>query len=85
VFDLLQDPQERYDVFMNNYTEHTWTMITFNAEIQDLMKTYIKYPPRKMQSEVYRGPLTLSEYQRFKFVRDSLKNEGISFPLPNGN
>ena len=24
VFDLWQDPQERYDIFMNNYTEHTW-------------------------------------------------------------
>jgi arylsulfatase A-like enzyme len=24
VFDLWQDPQERYDIFMNNYTERTW-------------------------------------------------------------
>lgn len=23
IFDLWQDPQERYDIFMNNYTEHT--------------------------------------------------------------
>jgi arylsulfatase len=22
-----QDPQERYDIFMNNFTEHTWTMV----------------------------------------------------------
>ena len=28
VFDLWQDPQERYDIFMNNYTERTWTMVT---------------------------------------------------------
>ena len=28
VFDLWQDPQERYDLFMNNYTERTWTMVT---------------------------------------------------------
>jgi hypothetical protein len=28
VFDLWQDPQERYDVFMNNYTERTWTLVT---------------------------------------------------------
>ena len=27
VFDLWQDPQERYDIFMNNYTERTWTMV----------------------------------------------------------
>ena len=25
VFDLWQDPQERYDLFMNNFTERTWT------------------------------------------------------------
>ena len=85
IFDLWQDPQERYDIFMNNYTERTWTLVTFNAEISKLMKTYVKYPPRKLQSEVYTGPLTLTEYQRFKFVRDALKNEGISLPLPTGN
>jgi hypothetical protein len=28
IFDLWQDPQERYDVFMNNYTETTWTGVT---------------------------------------------------------
>ena len=31
VFDLWQDPQERYDIFMNNYTERTWTMVTIEA------------------------------------------------------
>ena len=24
------------------------------------MKTYVKYPPRKLQSEVYTGPITIS-------------------------
>ena len=51
IFDLWQDPQERYDIFMNNYTEHTWTLVTFNQAVRDLMKTYVKYPPRKLQSE----------------------------------
>ena len=50
IFDLWQDPQERYDIFMNNYTERTWTLVTINAAVQDLMQTYIKHPPRKMQS-----------------------------------
>ena len=61
IFDLWQDPQERYDIFMNNYTERTWTMVTFGAAIKDLMATYIKYPPRKLQSESYSGPVTLSQ------------------------
>ncbi|MCA9070499.1 MAG: sulfatase-like hydrolase/transferase, partial [Planctomycetaceae bacterium] len=85
IFDLWQDPQERYDIFMNNYTERTWTLVTFNASIKDLMKTYIEYPPRKLQSEVYTGPLTLSGYQRFQYVRDQLKKDGVSIPLPTGN
>ncbi|VVD72236.1 arylsulfatase [Pandoraea aquatica] len=85
VFDLYQDPQERYDIFMNNYTEHTWTLPTFNVAVRDLMQTYVKYPPRKLQSEGYAGPITLTEYQRFKYIRDELQQNGFSIPLPSGN
>lgn len=85
IFDLWQDPQERYDIFMNNYTERTWTLVTFNKAISDLMKTYIQYPPRKMQSEVYTGPITISNYQRFKWVREQLEKDGVNIPLPTGN
>src|SRR5208282_4798982 len=42
IFDLWQDPQERYDIFMNNYTEHTWTLVSISAAIKDLMKTYVQ-------------------------------------------
>jgi len=85
VFDLWQDPQERYDIFMNNYTERTWTMITISEAIKNLMATYIKYPPRKVQSESYSGPITLSGYERFQWIRDQLGKEGIKIPLPTGN
>ncbi|GGI52836.1 arylsulfatase [Oxalicibacterium solurbis] len=85
IFDLWQDPQERYDIFMNNYTERTWMLVTFNNVIREKMKTYIKYPPRKLQSEVYTGPLTLSSYQRLKTVRDQLSKDGFEIPLPSGN
>ncbi len=85
VFDLLQDPQERYDVFMNSYTEHTWTLVTFNTAIAELMKTYVDHPPRKMQGEGYNGPITLTGFQRFQYVRDALAQEGFSIGLPSGN
>jgi arylsulfatase A-like enzyme len=85
IFDLWQDPQERYDIFMNNYTERTWTLVTINEAIQDLMKTYVEYPPRKLQSEVYTGPITLTQYQRFRAVRERLANERIELPMPTGN
>ncbi len=85
VFDILQDPQERYDVFMNSYTEHTWTLVTFNTAIAELMQTYVENPPRKMQGEGYNGPITLTGYQRFKYLQDSLAQEGFSIGLPSGN
>ena len=85
VFDLWQDPQERYDIFMNNYTERTWTLVSISQAVEELMKTYVKYPPRKMQSETYSGPITLSQYQRFQNVREQLEKEGFKLSLPTGN
>ena len=85
VFDLWQDPQERYDIFMNNYTEHTWTLVTFNKAVKDEMKTYVQFPPRKLQSEGYSGPVTLTQYQRLSNVRERLEKEGFSIPMPSGN
>ena len=85
VFDLWADPQERYDIFMNNYTERTWTLVTINEAIKEKMKTYVEYPPRKLQSETYTGPITITQYQRLKYVREQLSKEGFSLPLPTGN
>jgi arylsulfatase A-like enzyme len=85
VFDLWQDPQERYDIFMNNYTERTWTLVTISGAIKELMQTYVKYPPRKLQSEAYSGPITLSQYERFQHIRELLQKEGVSIPMPSGN
>lgn len=85
VFDIWQDPQERYDVFMNNYTEHTWTLVTINAAIKELMQSYMKYPPRKLQSEGYAGPVTITQYQRFEYLREQLSKEGFNIGLPTGN
>ncbi|MCS3504338.1 arylsulfatase [Achromobacter sp. JUb104] len=85
VFDLWADPQERYDIFMSNVTERTWTIVSMNAAAADLMKTYVKYPPRKTQSEGYDGPITLSQYERFQHIRDGLAKEGFNLPMPSGN
>ena len=85
VFDLWQDPQERYDIFMNNYTERTWTMVTISEAIKTLMKTYVQYPPRKLQSEVYTGPITITQYERLQSVREMLQKEGVTISMPTGN
>jgi arylsulfatase len=70
---------------MNNYTERTWVLVTIGAAVKELMQTYVKYPPRKPQSEAYSGPITLSQYERFQFIRDELAKQGLKIPLPTGN
>jgi arylsulfatase A-like enzyme len=85
IFDLWQDPQERYDIFMNNYTERTWTMVPISEAINTLMKTYVKYPPRKLQSMGYDGPIEISKYQKFQWLREQLQKEGLNLQLPTGN
>ena len=85
VFDLWADPQERYDIFMNNFIESTWVAAWMNPVLEALMKTYMQYPPRKLQSEGYSGPITLTMYERFQHVRDLLVKQGIKFPMPTGN
>ena len=66
VFDLWAN-QKRYDILVNSFTERTWMMVKMGEEIQDPMKTYLKYPPREMQSLGYTGPITFSQYQRFAY------------------
>ena len=76
VFDIWQDPQERYDIFMNNFTERTWTLVTISEAIKELMKTCVQYP--RNQSEALLGPLTLSNYEKFQHVREILKKASRS-------
>jgi len=85
VFDLWQDPQERYDIFMNNFTERTWMGVVMAEELKKVMKTYVEYPPRKVQSYGYTGPITLSDYERLQTVREVLAKEGVNIPMPTGN
>jgi arylsulfatase len=42
----------------------------------------VKYPPRKLQSESYSGPITITNYQKFKWLRDQLKKDGLDLSLP---
>ena len=76
IFDLWADPQERYDLFMNNFTEKTWTLVLFNQASAELMDSYEKYPPRKLQSEVYTGPMTINKFRTIGKIKEELKKLG---------
>jgi arylsulfatase A-like enzyme len=85
VFDLWADPQERYDLFMNNFTERTWLAPVMGQELEKVMKTFIEVPPRKLQSDGYTGPITISAFQKFDWLRNQLKADGVHIGLPVGN
>ncbi len=83
IFDLWADPQERYDLFMNNFTERTWLGPLMGQELNRIMKTFIQYPPRKLQSESYTGPINITTFQKFEWLREQLKKEGVTIQPPN--
>jgi len=81
IFDLWQDPQERYDIFMNNYTERTWTGVTFSDAMKKILTTYLKYPPRKPQGLSF-PYITLGQYELIKSFQEQLGNQGFKFTIP---
>lgn len=87
VYNLWQDPQERYDLFMNSFTEKTWTLPIFNKATQELMETYFKYPPRPLQSEGYSGPMEINRFRTIQEAKKLMEEKGIKLPaeLNNGN
>jgi arylsulfatase A-like enzyme len=82
IFDLLSDPQERYDILMNSFTENTWIAPIMGERVKALMESYIKYPPRKLQSESYSGPITITNFQKFQWLREQLAKDGLNLGLP---
>src|SRR5499427_4111028 len=78
IFDLWADPQERYDIFMNNFTESTWMGPLMGQELEKIMKSFIQYPPRKLQSMGYTGPITISGYERLQNVQKQLQENKIN-------
>jgi hypothetical protein len=50
LFDLWQDPQERYDIFMTSWTEKTWMIGPIGQKAMELLATYKKYPNRPVQT-----------------------------------
>lgn len=79
VLDLWQDPQERYDIFMNKFTERTWMGVIMGEEMKKIMTTDVKYPPRKLQSVGYTGPITISNYEKVP-VHPRVAREGRRYP-----
>jgi len=50
LFDLWQDPGERYDIFMTSWAEKTWAVPQMGAVALSLLPTYKQYPNRELQT-----------------------------------
>ena len=59
---------------MNNFTERTWMGPVMGQELEKVMKTFVQYPPRKLQSDGYTGPITISNYEKFEGIKKQLQN-----------
>jgi len=82
IFDIQADPQERYDLFMNNFTESTWMGPLMGTELEKVMKSFLQYPPRKMQGDGYTGPITITGFLKFGWLREQLQKDGIKIGIP---
>ena len=56
LFDLWQDPQERYDILMTHWAEKTWQVGPMVGRALDLLSSYKKYPNRPLVSEALGAP-----------------------------
>jgi arylsulfatase len=80
IYDLWQDPQERYDLFMNSFTEKTWTLPIFNKATQELIQSYVQYPPRPLQGETYTGEMGITRFRNIQEAKKLLEQKGIKLP-----
>jgi arylsulfatase len=83
IYDLLMDPQERVDIFMNSQTETTWAAPIMQQQLQKIMASFDEYPPRPVQSETYAGPLSITRFRTIEQMKKLMKQKRIELPKLN--
>lgn len=77
IYNLWEDPQERYDIFMTSGRENTWSLPFFGRQLEQVAQSYQEYPPRPLQSDAYAGPMTISRFRAIERVREILQERGV--------
>ncbi|MFL1404833.1 arylsulfatase [Marinobacter sp. M1N3S26] len=77
LYNLWEDPQERYDIFMTSGRENTWALPFFSQELEQVAQSYMEHPPRPLQSDAYGGPMTIKRFRALQQVQGVLKEKGI--------
>ena len=80
IYDLMMDPQERVDIFMNSQTETTWAAPIMTQQMQKIMASFVKYPPRPVQSETYSGPMSITRFRTIEQAKELMKQKHIELP-----
>lgn len=80
VYNLWEDPQERYDIFMTTGRANDWTAPFFMAELEKVVKSFEEYPPRPMQSLAYTGEMTINKFRLIKRLRKAAVKAGMIPP-----
>ncbi len=80
IYDLLMDPQERTDIFMNGQTETTWAAPIMTQQLQKIMESFVKYPPRPVQSDTYAGPMSPTRFRTIEQAKKLMKQKKIKLP-----
>jgi len=81
IYNLWEDPQERYDVFMTTGRENTWTMPSFGEEMKKVIGTFKQYPPRPLQSETFSGEMTIDRFRIIQKLVPELKAKGVEIDM----
>lgn len=83
IYDLLMDPQERVNIFMNSQTETTWAAPIMTQQLQKIMQSFVDYPPRPVQSDTYAGPMSITRFRTIQEAKELLKQKQIDIPELN--
>lgn len=83
IYDLMMDPQERVNIFMNSQTETTWAAPIMTQQLQKITKSFVDYPPRAVQSDTYPGPTSITRFRTIQEAKELMKQKNIELPELN--
>lgn len=77
LYNLYEDPQERYNVFMTTGRENTWAASIFGRAMKKVVQTFVAYPPRPLQTEATERELTINRFRILQQLVPQLKAKSI--------
>ena len=86
VFDLWADPQERYDIFMNNFTERTWMARGHGSGAEEAHGDLRQVSAAQAAERGLHGPDHDLELREVPVgPRDRWRRKASAIPMPTGN